>query len=92
MSKLILLGGRSSKRRKKKGGLTKPKLKKFPKLPKRADIDSLRVYAKECLAVKNENFKLLSEYKKKVKTQKDLKAQVTKMKADIKSLREKEID
>ena len=54
MSKLILLGGRSSKRRKKKGGLKKPKLQKFPKSPKKNDLESLNAYAKECLFVKTE--------------------------------------
>lgn len=87
MSKLILLGGRSSKRKKKKGGLKKPKLQKFPKSPKKNDLESLNVYAKECLFVKTENAKLLSAYNKTVEQQKAIKAKVKAMKVEIKNLR-----
>jgi predicted GIY-YIG superfamily endonuclease len=82
MSRLILLGGSSSSS-KRRGGLRKPKLKKFPKMPKSFKLEVLSSYAKKCEGIKKENALKLSEYNKKVKLRTDAKAKITAMKKQI---------
>lgn len=85
MSKLILLGGSTT--RKKRSGLRKPKLLKFPKMPKSSNVDVLSAYAKKCAGIKKENDAKLSEYNKKVKLRESAKEQVRKMKESIQKMK-----
>ncbi|MBK8393666.1 MAG: hypothetical protein IPL26_00225 [Leptospiraceae bacterium] len=89
MSKLILLGGSSSSSR-KRSGLRRPKLKKFPKMPKSFKVEVLASYAKKCEGIKKENAIKLSEYNKKVKLRNDAKAKVTALRKSIAKMKGKD--
>jgi hypothetical protein len=85
MSNLILYG--SSTRSRKRKGLRRPKLKKFPKTPKSFKIEVLNSYAKRCEEIKKINTAKLSEYNKKVKVRTDLKMRITKIKESVQRMK-----
>ena len=86
MSSLILFGG---SRTKKRSGLRKPKLKKFPKTPRSVNIAVLSNYAKKCESIGKENASKMSDYNRKLKVRSDIKAKVIKIKEHIKTMKGK---
>jgi hypothetical protein len=83
MSIASILGGK----KKKKKGLRKPKLKKFPPMPSSTNIVVLNTYAKKCAEITKENAHKLAEYNAKVKVRTEAKARVKKLKEDIKKMK-----
>jgi hypothetical protein len=83
MSNLILFGSGSTSRKRK--GLRKPKLKKFPKIPKTSKIEPLIACAKKCEEIRKLNVIKLNDYNRKLKAMKDVKTKISKLKDSIKS-------